>query len=308
MFRAPPASTRRRGGGSSSAPCTTTVPAAGTPFSSHHTGRFLKTYSSTFHSQEVGTNGIAYCSSASFARQHRRQRHRRSTVVAAAAADTAPAGAPTDDAEDGGATLERLLGFLIANGVRGLDGGGARAAIYEEPGTGERGVVAVRPIAAGEDVFVVPLRLAITDSAADADGDADADGNSAADADADSAAAAARLLPLWQDRLAAKLLRLRAAGAASPWARYLAALPRRVPSALDAFPSIPGAAEAVEHAPAVARIEGHPALMRAKWEAVSGRRPELIGGADLEAFRWAHTVRFMGGGGTRALGLSPFLH
>lgn len=66
-----------------------------------------------------------------------------------------------------------------------------------------------------------------------------------------------------------------------------------MPSALDTFADAAAgaAAEAVEYPPAVSRLAGHPALMAAKWRELSGRCPEAIGGADLAAFRWAHTVR-----------------
>ncbi|KAF8070868.1 TKPR1 [Scenedesmus sp. PABB004] len=59
---------------------------------------------------------------------------------------------------------------------------------------------------------------------------------------------------LWQDRLVAALLQQVAAGAASPWAPYVRALPRAV---------------------------------EASWRACP---PDAIGGADLATFRWAHSV------------------
>jgi hypothetical protein len=70
-----------------------------------------------------------------------------------------------------------------------------------------------------------------------------------------------------------------------------------VPSALDTFAAAEGAVDAVEYPPAMARLREHPALMAAKWREASARAPEAIGGASLEAFRWAHTVRWGGGCG-----------
>ena len=64
-----------------------------------------------------------------------------------------------------------------------------------------------------------------------------------------------------------------------------------MPSALDAFASVPGAIEAVEYPPAVARLAAHPELMRAKWREMAARAGDGGGGATLEQFRWAHTVR-----------------
>jgi hypothetical protein len=140
-------------------------------------------------------------------------------------------------------------------------------------------------------VLRVPLRLALTDTPDEAD------------------AAALDALPgggrLWQDRLASKLLRLAAQGDAGPWAPYLQALPRHVPSALDAFDAIDGAVAAVEYPPAMARLREHPALMAAKWREISGRAPEAIGAASLEDFRWAHTVRRRRGGGRGWTRLGP---
>jgi hypothetical protein len=43
----------------------------------------------------------------------------------------------------------------------------------------------------------------------------------------------------------------------------------------------------VQLAAAVGSIKGHAAKMHASW---SSCRPDAIGGADLDAYRWAHTV------------------
>lgn len=90
---------------------------------------------------------------------------------------------------------------------------------------------------------------------------------------------------MWQDRLVAKLLQEVAQGPASPWHPYLQALPRSVPSALDTFNA--HEAEQVQLPSAVAAIKGHAAKMQASHASC---RPDAIGGADLAAYRWAHTV------------------
>lgn len=63
------------------------------------------------------------------------------------------------------------------------------------------------------------------------------------------------------------------------------ALPRSVPSAVDTF--TPQEAEQVQLPAAVAAIKQHAAKMQASWASC---RPDAIGGADLQTYRWAHTV------------------
>lgn len=63
------------------------------------------------------------------------------------------------------------------------------------------------------------------------------------------------------------------------------ALPKSVPSAVDTF--TPEEAGQVQLPVAVAAIKGHAAKMAASWASC---RPDAIGGADLKAYRWAHTV------------------
>ena len=81
-------------------------------------------------------------------------------------------------------------------------------------------MVCTQPIAAGEDVLRIPLRLAITN----ADG-----ANSTA-----AAAEGAERRP-WSVELAERLLRLKQEGASSPWHPYLRVLPTAVPSPLATF-------------------------------------------------------------------------
>ncbi|KAI8470957.1 MAG: hypothetical protein J3K34DRAFT_508523 [Monoraphidium minutum] len=185
---------------------------------------------------------------------------------------------------DSSGVLERFLSFLLANGVQGLGGAGSKCALYEED-DGERGLVCIEPVAAGEAVLRVPLRLAVTDAVDDP--------------------ALLAAMPgggrLWQDRLVSKLpaldrlvsklLALVEEGPSSPWHPYIQALPTRVPSALDAFPEVEGAVAAVEYPPAVARLSAHPGLVRAKWADAIARHGDGSGGGgpSLERFRWAHT-------------------
>jgi hypothetical protein len=65
-----------------------------------------------------------------------------------------------------------------------------------------------QPIAAGEPVLRVPLRLAVTDAAA---------------GPAEGAAFEALPGGGWQDRIVSKLLRIVEAGEASPWSAYVQA-------------------------------------------------------------------------------------
>jgi hypothetical protein len=132
-----------------------------------------------------------------------------------AAAEAATAA--EEQAADSGQALSSFLSWLVANGVEGVGAPGAPAALYEGE-NGERGLVAVAPVAAGAAVLKVPLRLAITD---------DPD-------DEESNALVYEGAP-WSVRLAARLLRLEAAGADCPWLPYLAALPRAVPSPVACF-------------------------------------------------------------------------
>jgi hypothetical protein len=68
------------------------------------------------------------------------------------------------------------------------------------------------------------------------------------------------------------------------------ALPQSVPSAVDTF--TPDEADQLQLPAAVASIKGHAAKMHASW---SSCRPDAIGGADLSAYRWAHTVSMLWG-------------
>ncbi|KAF8070869.1 SDG40 [Scenedesmus sp. PABB004] len=192
-----------------------------------------------------------------------RQQTRQSAPAAAAGAAAAADALPVE-----GGVLEDLLVWLVANGVEGVGRDDSRVALYEEDASGERGVVAVEHLAPGDVLARVPLRLAITDA---------------------MDAQQRRQLPgegeLWQDRLVAALLQQVAAGAASPWAPYVRALPRAVPSALESFS--PAEAAALQLPGAVAALAAHAARLEASWRACP---PDAIGGADLATFRWAHSV------------------
>jgi hypothetical protein len=67
------------------------------------------------------------------------------------------------------------------------------------------------------------------------------------------------------------------------------ALPRTVPSALESFSS--AEADAVQLPAAAAAIRGHADKMAASWQSC---RPDSIGGADLQTYRWAHSVSTCG--------------
>eukprot|EP00775_Hariotina_reticulata_P006027 gene6027-6265_t len=58
--------------------------------------------------------------------------------------------------------LQELLVWLMANGVTGIGTESSMVALYQDA-LGDRGVIAVQDIAAGEQLLHVPLRLAITD-------------------------------------------------------------------------------------------------------------------------------------------------
>ncbi|WIA11509.1 hypothetical protein OEZ85_011622 [Tetradesmus obliquus] len=160
-----------------------------------------------------------------------------------------------------------LLLWLVNNGVTGVGTEDSKVALYED-GQGDRGVIAVEDIPAGYQLLRAPLRLAITDVMEEEE-QQQLVGQGA----------------LWQDRLVAKLLQQVQAGRESPWHPYLQALPKAVPSALESFSNADAAA--VQLPTAVAAIRGHADKMAASWQSC---RPDSIGGADLQTYRWAHSV------------------
>ena len=95
-------------------------------------------------------------------------------------------------------------------------------------------------------------------------------------------------------RLACKLLRQRALGAASPWSRYIRVLPAHVPAPLESF--------AWEDMTAIAYQPAREALDSAAWllsEAYKQAAPEAHASSSEEDFRWAMSVRRRGGTGGR---------
>ncbi|KAF6264965.1 hypothetical protein COO60DRAFT_1634018 [Scenedesmus sp. NREL 46B-D3] len=140
-----------------------------------------------------------------------------------------------------------------AAGVTGIGDENSQVALYEDA-DGDRGVIAVEDIPAGLQLLRVPLRLAITDVMEEQEKQ-QLVGQGA----------------LWQNRLVAKLLQQ--------------ALPSAVPSALESFSAAD--AEAVQLPAAAAAICGHADKMAASWQSC---RPDSIGGADLQTYRWAHSV------------------
>ena len=110
---------------------------------------------------------------------------------------------------------QAFLRWLVDNGVEGVGGGDSPVALYETE-DGERGILAAGPLAAKQVLAAVPLRLAIKDY--------------------DTAPISHLVYPgaPWSVRLAAQLMSLRRQ-AATPWAPYLAVLPKSVPSPLAGF-------------------------------------------------------------------------
>jgi hypothetical protein len=195
---------------------------------------------------------------------------------AAAARSSAAASAASTAPPSARAALEEFQGWLLANGAKGV---GARVGIFEGGG-GERGLAALRPARAGEALLKVPLRLAIADYPG---------GNSTAD-DADNPP------PFegapWSARLAARLLRLRAAGVASPWAPYINAVPAVPPPGL----SWAGARALSGYAPARAAL-GRAAWLAAAAAAAAAAAPAAFGlapttdaAAARAAVEWALAV------------------
>lgn len=181
-------------------------------------------------------------------------RQRQGTQVRAAAVD-----------EVGSLTqLQQFCQWLLSNGVRGFGQADSPLALYEDEDRAERGIAAVQPIAAGQRLLALPLRLALTDYAGDPD----------------AAAVGLEDAP-WAVRLAAKLLREVQQGPASQWAPYLQVLPTSVPQLSEAD------ATASEYSPLVAALRLQRQLAD-DWFARLAR--EATGSATLDAFDWALSV------------------
>jgi hypothetical protein len=185
---------------------------------------------------------------------------------AAPAYSTAAAAVPGDDA-----------GAALAAWVRGLGGATAGAAVAHDARLG-LGLRARRAARAGAELVALPPAAQLSYSAA---------------SDPRLLALVARVPPeLWAGRLALALLAARAAGASSPHAPYVAALPR-------AFPGVPtffgaAAVAALDYPPLAAQV-----ARRARWlhEFAAGplaaargdekRDPFRGRGVDAGALGWA---------------------
>ncbi|KAG2440536.1 hypothetical protein HYH02_010414 [Chlamydomonas schloesseri] len=197
------------------------------------------------------------------------RRRRRSCVTVELRAET-PRGGDKDAAAEAGPGAEDLgnfLGWLVANGVQGIGQEDSKVALFEAEG-GERGLVCEEPIAAGEVVLEVPLRLALTDHPGDEESNA--------------------LLyegAPWSVRLACKLLRHKAAGAASPWSAYVKVLPAQVPAPLETF--------GWEDIQGLRYPAAEEALHAADWlraDAAEAAGEQATGGLGVEDFNWALSV------------------
>mmetsp|Transcript_40317 Transcript_40317/g.95812 ORF Transcript_40317/g.95812 Transcript_40317/m.95812 type:complete len:294 (+) Transcript_40317:75-956(+) len=113
--------------------------------------------------------------------------------------------------------LEVFLGWATFNGVKGVGSADSKVALFES-NEGERGLIAVKDIAEGEELVTVPLRIALTDHPEDEES------NYLLYQDAP-----------WSVRLAAKILREKAKGSNSPWKSYIDVLPTTILSPLTNF-------------------------------------------------------------------------
>jgi len=163
--------------------------------------------------------------------------------------------------------LRRLLEWLVANGTEGVGLPDSKLALYRGR-HGERGILCQWDCLPGEVLARVPLRLALADHPGDEE----------------SNALVYEGAP-WSVRLACRLLRERARGAASPWRRYLDSLPAAVPSPLEALAWED--LRAVDYPPMQAALDRLAWLAGDAWQRLS---PEATGGASREAFGWALSV------------------
>ncbi|KAG2497988.1 hypothetical protein HYH03_004247 [Edaphochlamys debaryana] len=163
--------------------------------------------------------------------------------------------------------LQSFLQWLVANGVQGIGQEDSKVALFASGG-GERGLVCELPVAPGEALLEVPLRLALTDHPGDEESNT--------------------LLyegAPWSVRLSCRLLRHRAAGKASPWAPYVRVLPSLVPSPLNLFEW--DDISALRYPPA------EEALHSTEWlqsDAFGAASPEARGGLGEADFKWALSV------------------
>jgi hypothetical protein len=94
----------------------------------------------------------------------------------------------------------------------------------------------------------------------------------------------------WSVRLAAKLLRERGRGPASPWHWYLRVLPQLVPAPLETFSW--EEMQEIEYQPALDVLYKYQWLVQDSYQSCSR---EAVGGATAEEFQWAMSVSLGGG-------------
>ena len=104
--------------------------------------------------------------------------------------------------------LQNVLGWLVANGAKGVgDPKDTPKISLFLSNDGERGVLATRNISKGEIIFQVPLKLAVIDE--------------------EEGLTEHSMVP-WSARLASKIIALKAKGESCPWSAYIESLPECV--------------------------------------------------------------------------------
>ena len=186
-------------------------------------------------------------------------------TVEAPSAEVSTAKPPPDDSAS---FLPAFLAWAAANGVSGIAGDAPTVGLFADGDS--RGVLACADVAAGATLFSVPARLAL----------------------------AARAPSSTHADLAALLAAHVAAGQSSPWAPYIAALPRGPPSSAVGG-GLPAEAAALLVCPSArALCTAAAAAPDADYDAAVPPLP-----VDRATFRWARTmaasrsVGFAGGGG-----------
>lgn len=174
-------------------------------------------------------------------------------------------------------TLERLVNWMIANGIQGVDENGM-VGLYEDV-DGSRGVAALGNIGKGQQLVVLPLRLAIFDDPTDPETLNEAPYESAP----------------WGVRLAWKILRMKEEGLQCPWSEYISSLPQSpVPGPLTTW-----SWECVDNLRAykpMARQLDHALWMASSaWSSINMERAENIDSianakVSEDEFKWALSV------------------
>lgn len=194
--------------------------------------------------------------------------------TAAAAAQEQPP-LPEQQPEAAAATaaetpLQAFLRWLLANGVQGVGAADSKVGLYEGEG-GERGVVCMQPIVAGEVIMCMPMRLAVADHS----GQEEEEGEEAGDG------FGLEERP-WSVRLAGKLLGMVQQGASCPWHPYLQVLPKVVPSPLTTFSWQD--VQAIEYEPMRRQLD------HASWLASSASQQGGSSSFSREQWDWALSV------------------